>query len=46
MSYIERQNFTIRMQARRFTRLTNTFSKNLENLKAQVARHFAHITTS
>jgi len=41
-SYIERQNLTIRMQARRFTRLTNAFSKKLENLKAQVALHFAH----
>jgi hypothetical protein len=41
-SYIERQNLTLRMQARRFTRLTNAFSKKLENLKAQVALHFAH----
>jgi len=41
-SYIERQNLTIRMQARRFTRLTNAFSKKLENLKAQVALHFAY----
>jgi hypothetical protein len=41
-SYIERQNLTIRMQARRFTRLTNAFSKKLSNLKAQVALHFAH----
>ena len=41
-SYIERQNLTIRMQARRFTRLTNAFSKKLENLKAHVALHFAH----
>ena len=41
-SYIERQNLTIRMQARRFTRLTNAFSKELANLKAQVALHFAH----
>jgi small-conductance mechanosensitive channel len=30
------------MQARRFTRLTNAFSKKLANLKAQVALHFAH----
>jgi hypothetical protein len=30
------------MQARRFTRLTNAFSKKLSNLKAQVALHFAH----
>jgi hypothetical protein len=30
------------MQARRFTRLTNAFSKKSANLKAQVALHFAH----
>jgi len=41
-SYIERQNLTLRMQARRFTRLTNAFSKKLTNLCAQVALHFAH----
>lgn len=41
-SYIERQNLTLRMQARRFTRLTNAFSKTLTNLCAQVALHFAH----
>lgn len=41
-SFIERQNLTIRMQMRRFTRLTNAFSKKLENLKAACALHFAH----
>jgi IS1 family transposase len=41
-SFIERQNLTIRMQMRRFTRLTNAFSKKLENLKAAVALHFYH----
>lgn len=41
-SYIERQNLTMRMHMRRFTRLTNAFSKKLENLKAAVALHFAH----
>ena len=41
-SYIERQNLTMRMQMRRFTRLTNAFSKKLTNLKAAVALHFAH----
>jgi IS1 family transposase len=41
-SYIERQNLTMRMHMRRFTRLTNAFSKKLANLKAQVALHFAH----
>jgi len=35
-------NLTMRMQMRRFTRLTNAFSKKLENLKAAVALHFAH----
>jgi IS1 family transposase len=41
-SYVERQNLTIRMACRRFTRLTNAFSKKLENLKAALALHFAH----
>jgi len=41
-SYVERQNLTVRMQMRRFTRLTNAFSKKLENLMAAVALHFAH----
>ena len=41
-SHIERQNLTMRMQMRRFTRLTNAASKKLTNLKAQVALHFAH----
>ena len=41
-SYVERQNLTVRMGMRRFTRLTNAFSKKLENLKAAVALHFAH----
>ena len=40
-SHIERQNLTIRMQLRRFTRMTNAFSKKLENLKAALALHFA-----
>ena len=39
-SYVERQNLTMRMQIRRFTRLTNAFSKKLENLKAALALHF------
>ena len=41
-SHVERQNLTMRMQMRRFTRLTNAFSKKLANLKAAVALHFAH----
>lgn len=41
-SYVERQNLTMRMAIRRFTRLTNAFSKKLENLKAALYLHFAH----
>lgn len=41
-SHVERQNLTMRMQMRRFTRLTNAFSKKLANLKAAVALHFCH----
>jgi hypothetical protein len=41
-SYVERQNLTMRMGIRRFTRLTNAFSKKVENLWAAVALHFAH----
>lgn len=41
-SYIERQNLTMCMSMRRFTRLTNGFSKKLENMKAAVSLHFAH----
>ena len=40
-SHIERQNLTVRMQLRRFTRLTNAFSKKLENMKAALSLHFA-----
>lgn len=41
-SYVERQNLTMRMQIRRFTRLTNAHSKKLENHGAAIALHFAH----
>jgi hypothetical protein len=41
-SLIERQNLTMRMSMRRFTRLTNAFSKKVENLRAAVSLHFAH----
>ena len=41
-SYVERQNLTMRMQMRRFTRLTNAFSKKIENLRWSVAIHFMH----
>lgn len=39
-SYVERQNLTMRMGMRRFTRLTNGFSKKIENLAHAVALHF------
>jgi hypothetical protein len=41
-SFVERQNLTMRMSMRRFTRLTNAFSKKVENLEAAVALHFMY----
>jgi hypothetical protein len=41
-SFVERQNLSVRMECRRFTRRTNAFSKKLANLKASVAMHYAH----
>jgi hypothetical protein len=40
--FVERQNLTMRMSIRRMTRLTNAFSKKLDNLKAACALHFAY----
>ena len=39
-SFVERQNLTMRMQMRRFTRLTNAFSKKLENHLYAISLHF------
>ena len=41
-SYVERQNLTMRMGMRRFTRLTNGFSKKVENLAHAVSLHYCH----
>ena len=41
-SFSERNNLTMRMQMRRFTRLTNAFSKKVENHAAAIALHFMH----
>src|SRR5271170_2155415 len=41
-SYVERQNLSLRMGQRRFTRLTNGFSKKLDNHVAAVALYVAH----
>lgn len=41
-SHVERQNLTMRMHMRRFTRLTNAFSKKLENHEASIALHFMY----
>ena len=41
-SYVERQNLTMRMHMRRFTRLTNGFSKRIEHHVAAIALHFMY----
>jgi len=41
-SHVEKQDHTLRMHCRRLTRLTNAFSKKLENFKAAVALHYAY----
>jgi len=41
-SFVERQNLNMRMSMRRFPRLTNAFSKKIENHEAAVALHFLH----
>lgn len=41
-SHVEKQNHTLRMHCRRLSRLTNAFSKKLDNFKAAVALNFAY----
>lgn len=45
-SHVEKQNHTLRMHCRRLTRLTNAFSKKIENFQAAVALNFAYYITT
>ena len=45
-SFVERQNLSMRMSMRRMTRLTNGFSKKMENQAHAVALHFMHYNFS
>ena len=45
-SYVERQNLTMRMGMRRFTWLTNGFSKKVENLAHAISLHYMHTTSA
>lgn len=44
-SFVERQNLTMRMSMRRFTRLTDAFSKEVANHAAAVALHFMSVNS-
>jgi hypothetical protein len=41
-SHVDRQNLTMRMSMRRFTQVTNAFSKKVDNHKTMIALHYMH----